>query len=298
MINNIVLCVDRKDNLMDTSIIDKLISPASMPISVSNAKALGITGIKKKSQDGFSPLHYAAKYSQLEAAKELINKGHNIYAVDNDGYIPLDIAIQVGDNNMIYLLEYAKKSLEGMNLAITQHGDIHDLYDILFNMTDINILNTRDFQGFTILQNLIRQRIFHEKIANLLIRAGADINLRDKDTGHSHLTFAALNVNQAAMEFFLKKGADINDKNDIGWTALHYVAASDILDVDFLINAGADLYIKDIWGNTPLDLAFQCYHHARNDRINYDPMDKTWLLIYLEKSKTLQKAMKKKGIKR
>ena len=102
---------------MHTSILNKLVSPASMPISVSNVNALGITGIKNKSQDGFSPLHYAAQYGQLQAAKDLINKGHDIYKLDHDGYMPLDIAIQVGDRNMIHLLEYAKKSLEEMNIA-------------------------------------------------------------------------------------------------------------------------------------------------------------------------------------
>lgn len=54
----------------------------------------------------------------------------------------------------------------------------------------------------------------------------------------------------------LLNGADINAKNDDGNTALHSTAALGMSNVvQYLINHGADIDVKNLKDQTPLDLA-------------------------------------------
>src|SRR5687768_2565202 len=51
----------------------------------------------------------------------------------------------------------------------------------------------------------------------------------------------------------LKNGADPTAANDIGWTALHYAARHQHLEImNTLIDSGADVNRKDRHGRTPL----------------------------------------------
>ena len=59
-----------------------------------------------------------------------------------------------------------------------------------------------------------------------------------------------------AVKMFVAAGADIDAQNDLGNTALHYAAYNrrDLI-VQFLIDHGAKLEVKNIYGETPLWLA-------------------------------------------
>jgi ankyrin repeat protein len=52
-----------------------------------------------------------------------------------------------------------------------------------------------------------------------LIKKGADVNAKD-EFGYTAFMSAAANEDTAACEFLLDKGADINAKDNYGWTAL------------------------------------------------------------------------------
>ena len=43
---------------------------------------------------GFTPLHWAARYGEIEIIKMLCDKGAVFYLPDNDGFTPLDYAGQ------------------------------------------------------------------------------------------------------------------------------------------------------------------------------------------------------------
>jgi ankyrin repeat protein len=56
------------------------------------------------------------------------------------------------------------------------------------------------------------------------------------------------------IKYFLLHGADVNEKDESGWTPIHY--ASDNLEVVvFLVSKGADVNAKGNMGWTPLDMA-------------------------------------------
>lgn len=64
------------------------------------------------------------------------------------------------------------------------------------------------------------------------------------------------NADNAIVKSILYHGADVNAKNEAGWTALHHAANLDQLEtVKMLVKAGANINARDIEGKTPLDIA-------------------------------------------
>lgn len=61
--------------------------------------------------------------------------------------------------------------------------------------------------------------------------------------------------------YILVYGADVNDENVDGRTALHIAACiGDLKVLDKLLNLGANVHVKDKYGNTPLMDAIHCEH--------------------------------------
>lgn len=70
------------------------------------------------------------------------------------------------------------------------------------------------------------------------------------------LHLAAFHSDYRDVELLLKNGARVNEKGDIGLTALHYAASENKLDiVKLLLRYGADKSIEDECGKTALDWA-------------------------------------------
>lgn len=108
------------------------------------------------------------------------------------------------------------------------------------------------------------EAIYCHKKRKLLraIDKGADVNSRDED-GTTTLMHALLaeNVDRKIVELLVEKGVDINARDPKqGWTALHLAARDGHSDiVRFLLENGAEVDARDIFGNTPLGKAVMNY---------------------------------------
>jgi ankyrin repeat protein len=89
-----------------------------------------------------------------------------------------------------------------------------------------------------------------------LIAKGVDVNAEDWDRGSTPLMWACAKGNFQAIELLLDAGADVNKQNRQGRTALHNLVSLryDKIAV-WLVKRGADPYIPDKKGFTPMDLA-------------------------------------------
>lgn len=57
------------------------------------------------------------------------------------------------------------------------------------------------------------------------------------------------------VEFLISQGADVNRKDNEGWTPLHVTASCDLLSIaSFLVESGADLGSINSDGDLPIDL--------------------------------------------
>lgn len=94
----------------------------------------------------------------------------------------------------------------------------------------------------------------------ILIDSAADVNLRSMDEGSTPLHTATAAKRIGAVNFLLKEGADLHKDRD-GNTALHVAATSGFLPVTKILRAAkADIFSRNLNGETPLDSAVRCGH--------------------------------------
>jgi len=110
----------------------------------------------------------------------------------------------------------------------------------------------------------------HTNIDQALLAAGAEVNAKDED-GWTALMWAARMGSNDIVELLLSKGADVNAKDEDGTTALMYAAASiyegRVETVQALLSAGADVNAKGNDGRTALSSTLMPDSSYRSDRI-------------------------------
>ena len=90
------------------------------------------------------------------------------------------------------------------------------------------------------------------------------------ETNNDSVIQAVVDGNKEVVEILLNNGYNVNQIDNDGWTPLHYAASNRFEDIiKVLIDYGADRTIKDIWGNTPIDLTK--YHRSLPILENYYP---------------------------
>ena len=137
-------------------------------------------------------------------------------------------------------------------LRQAEKGNIRKVTRLLSKGANVN---TRDEDGCTPLCSAVFCN--HQEVAETLIAAGADVNVRLRD--ESVLMRAAWNGWHSTVEQLIAAGADVNAASNSGTTALINAAAQGHAKiVRSLITAGADVHIRN-WERGALCAAI--YHH-------------------------------------
>ncbi|XP_052183654.1 potassium channel SKOR-like isoform X2 [Diospyros lotus] len=112
-------------------------------------------------------------------------------------------------------------------------------------------INVKDNFGNTPLLEAIKNG--HDRIASLLVKAGASLAI---DNAGSFLCMVVASRDSDFLRRLLANGINPNSKNYDLRTPLHLAAAEGLVTVVcLLLQAGASVFSKDRWGNTPLDEA-------------------------------------------
>lgn len=91
------------------------------------------------------------------------------------------------------------------------------------------------------------------KLAKVLVKAGADLNYKDKN-GHTALMYCVYYKNFKLLKFLIKAGADLNVTNNSGMTALLIAGYYNRPKyAKYLIKSGANDTIKNNNGETFFD---------------------------------------------
>lgn len=110
----------------------------------------------------------------------------------------------------------------------------------------------------------------HPDVADFLLDSGADPNSPSRNSQrvaplHSAVASRNLQITQALLE----RGADVNAKQEAGYTPLHEAAHNGDLPVlDLLLHYGADPLARNDAGQTPLDIARDKGHHEIAGRLH------------------------------
>ena len=207
--------------------------------------------INKQNTDklAYTPLEEASRGGHLEAVKYLIEKGADINKGNSINNTSLTGAVICAERAIV---EYLIINGANVNAVDDQNQSaLHYLckygrewWTLAGALGVIRGEKNEDAQ-----YNRFKK---HDKIFNILLQNGADVNL-ETSYGFTPLMLAADSNAEMFIQPLIKKGAKINFQNTKGFSALH--AACDKGNVDaakILIKKGADINIVDSDGFTPL----------------------------------------------
>jgi ankyrin repeat protein len=141
---------------------------------------------------------------------------------------------------------------EALVIAVDQ-GSAKAVPDLLRSGANPNARNRR---GMTVLQvAVVGDR---REAAELLVKAGADVNLKSLQSGNSPLWIAAFWGRAELLRLFLANKGEINARGEGGMTPLMIAAfVGHVNAMEVLLENGADINAKDGQGLTALWFAVQ-----------------------------------------
>ncbi|WP_243018703.1 MULTISPECIES: ankyrin repeat domain-containing protein [Candidatus Cardinium] len=240
-----------------------------------------------QNEDRNTVLHLAARAGHPEVVQELLLKDANIdvNAQDKDGDTALHVAADKGHLGVVEALVEAKADVNSQNnanntpLHLAVYNDHVSVVKFLVELLDINLnvknnnnktpLNLANDKNYTKLaQELVNisMNLSQEIISDLQCKdhyfsqerveywLSKRLSIDAKDSAGKTLLFYALNFNQGLVPFLIKKGADVNAKNNVGWTPLLTTLASgdDYLKIFMEARVPVDVNLGNNQGETPL----------------------------------------------
>ncbi len=188
----------------------------------------------------------SAEEGNIEITKYLLSKGYGgksfMTAIENQNNVAIKTFLEAG-------IDCETTNKDGATaLSVAAHTGQSSVVQMLIK-ADADI-ETRDQKGNTPLFKAATTEEF--AIVKMLLKAGANINERN-EFRQTALMWAAYKKNPGVVEILLKAGANIELKNDADCTAL--ILAEDVNSLSLLVEAGADLDVKDKGGRRALDWA-------------------------------------------
>ncbi|XP_068903743.1 serine/threonine-protein phosphatase 6 regulatory ankyrin repeat subunit B-like [Tenebrio molitor] len=205
--------------------------------------------VNAKSKTGVTTLHIAANYGKIESVQELVKNGANLNAKDIENCAPLYYCIQNSHYEVAkFLLDNGSTIDDGAELLC--RAAMSDFPDGISLLLERGVsVNAKNAEGKTSLHWASFEG--SNKCVKVLLAAGADPNCTD-NLKSSPLMCAIMRSNYKVAECLINAGSDVNLKCE-GTTPLHLaVSHGDIFSTILLVRHGADVNATDGNGFTPL----------------------------------------------
>jgi len=170
------------------------------------------------------------------------------------GYESLEGVCRVLLDNMTIDVETTKKVTVG-HIAVSMHDIVKKGYKSILQL--LSLIESRDAEGWTPLASAafnLNEALCRFKGCSLCLDTEQKNQLKPKLSCHIHN--AARNGHETALQLLLDMGADINERNPIGQTALLLAVFYNHLScVKILIERGADAMVLTDYGSSALHYA-------------------------------------------
>ena len=220
--------------------------------------------------DGKALVHIAVLKNRIEILEYLVEeKNADVNVADNDENTALHYAVSIeGDEAYKYskylIMHSADINKENRNKvnALSLYQKIHyaPLPFTIIDQSDTNFLKYL-FNEKKIAFDLNNERFVRtlvescQEMCEFFIKQGTNINQKD-NIGQTPLHYAVFLDKPEICKYLIKQGADINQRNDEGETTLHLATSGGQQEIcKYLIEQGADINEKNDKGETALHLA-------------------------------------------
>ena len=202
---------------------------------------------------GLTPLIIAAAMGRTKVAALLLDNGANPEAVDADGFTPLHHAAR--NKEAVEMVRSLLRHRAKLNVRLSQKKPTVAASGIVL-------------RGATPLA--LAAEINNLDAVKVLVDGGADPLIPTEQNTRPLMLAAGAGTDLArprspeeramalqTVRFLVEQGADVNAAGEFGWTALHAAAYQGLNDViEFLAGHGANLDVKDRFGQTPLSISY------------------------------------------
>jgi uncharacterized protein len=203
-----------------------------------------------------SELTDAIKQGDTEKINALLDRDPSLASTPENNVTPILLAIYHGKQDVARLLATRTPTLSfGEAVAL---GDADRVKQLL--AADPSLLHSRTPDGFPAAGLAIF--FHHGELARWLIEQGADVNAAaDNAMKVAPVHAAAASCDRETMQLLLERGADVNAKQQLDYTALHGAASRGDIEMGKLLLAhGADRNAKATDGMSPADVARKYGH--------------------------------------
>lgn len=233
----------------------------------------GGADVNSINQDEVTALQLAAATQEPSTVELLLKRGASVHIRDRNQVTPLwRVAAKLNGNATI-----AKLLLEGgsepgasdwVGVTPLHNACLNGNFEIFKLLTAAGAdVKAKDHSGESPLHYALKRADPPLDLIKELIRLGADVNEQDNNSQAPLYVIVAGSGDTAIVSLLLSSGADINDDDVFGYTALHSAAATGNLAVTTLLTEkGADLSLRDKKGNSALAWAAQ---YGKADVVKY-----------------------------
>ncbi|TRY60407.1 hypothetical protein DNTS_007169 [Danionella cerebrum] len=238
-VNFLTIVTEDGDTILHLAIIHEELRLAHHLIELFPAELLDIQNNLYQ-----TPLHLATYLCQMSVVQQLMQRGVSLELQDQEGNTPLHIACTHGF-----------KDCASEMVRYTPPQSLS------------RVLEAQNWRGLTCLHVATLHK--HHRLVRLLMKNGADLNVKEGTSGKTALHLAVEQRDVSAASLLLNRGADVDAAMFNGCTALHLATGrQDAALASLLCTAGADTMIRNMEDETPLDLA-----HGNDDILALFPFD-------------------------